>query len=148
MINQRYDRNPLDSFLRMQEEIARTLNSQPGQPREHVSARVWTPAVDVYEDGHEIVIQVDLPGMTQEEIDIELTDDTLTIKGERKFADEDGREKYVRIERQYGAFQRSFTIGVPIKPDDVKASYRNGILELTLPKADQVKPKKVQVQVA
>lgn len=143
----RYDRDPLESFLRLQEDLARTLGARQAQPREHVSSRVWNPLVDVYEDANAIVIKADLPGLSQEQIDVELNEDTLTIRGERKFEDEENRDKYVRVERQYGAFQRSFTIGVPIEESRVSATYRNGILELTLPKAEITKPKKVQVSV-
>jgi HSP20 family protein len=141
----RFDRDPLETMMRLQDDFARALNPRATQPREHMSSRVWSPAVDVYEDNDIIVIRVDLPGMSQSEIDIEMTGDTLTIRGERKFEDEVHRDKYIRVERQYGAFQRSFTIGIPIEPDQVKASYRNGILELSVPKAEVTKPKKVLV---
>ena len=141
----RYDRDPLESIFRLQDDIARALNTRNTQPRENVSSRVWSPLVDVYEDGDAIIIRADLPGVSQEDIDIEMNGDTLTIKGDRKFDDEEHRDRYVRLERQYGAFQRSFTIGVPVDVNEVKAAYRNGILELTLPKAEASKPKKVLV---
>ncbi|HLK55663.1 MAG TPA: Hsp20/alpha crystallin family protein [Chthonomonadaceae bacterium] len=138
----RYDRDPFDTLMRLQDVFTPRAAQQP---REHVSSRVWSPTVDVYEDGNAIVIKADLPGMKQEDIDIEMNGDVLTIRGERKFEDEEHRDNYVRVERQYGAFQRSFTIGVPIEAEQVKATYRSGILELTIPKAVAVKPKKVQV---
>ncbi len=137
----RFDRDPFDTLMRLQD----VFNPRTHQPREHVSARVWSPTVDVYEDTDAIVIKADLPGMKQEDIDIEMNGDMLTIRGERKFEDEERRDNYVRVERQYGTFQRTFTIGVPIEPNKVKATYRNGILELNIPKAEAVKPKKVQV---
>lgn len=137
----RYNRDPFDTLLRLQD----VFGPQTGQPREHVSSRVWSPMVDVYEDNEAIVIKADIPGMKQEDIDIEMNGDLLTIRGERKFEDEERRDNYVRVERQYGAFQRSFTIGVPIESEQIKATYRSGILELTIPKAEAVKPKKVQV---
>ena len=141
----RFDRDPLETMMRLQDDFARALNPRSTQPREHMSSRVWSPTVDVYEDNDVITIRADLPGMSQSDIDIEMTGDTLTIRGERKFEDEEHRDRYIRVERQYGAFQRSFTIGIPIEPDQVKASYRNGILELTVPKAEVTKPKKVLV---
>ena len=137
----RYDRDPFDTFLRLQD----VFSPRAAQPREHVSARVWSPTVDVFEDAGAIVIKADLPGVKQEDIDIEMNGDTLTIRGERKFEDEARRDNYVRVERQYGAFQRAFTIGTPVEPEGVKATYRNGVLELTIPKAEAGKPKKVQV---
>lgn len=142
-----FERDPLGSLIRLQDEMLRALNPRLAQPREHVSANVWSPSVDVYEDQDNIVIRVDLPGVKQEDIDVQLNGDVLTIRGERKFEDEQRRDNYVRIERQYGAFQRSFTIGVPVEEEKVRATYRNGILELTIPKAEAVKPKKVQVSV-
>ena len=147
MSNLRNERDALESFMRMQDEVARALGPRGGQGREHVSSRVWSPPVDVYEDPHAIVVRAEIPGMRQEEIDIEIAAEMLTIKGERKFDDEERRERYVRIERQYGAFQRSFTIGVPIDENKVRATYKNGVLEITLPKSEAVRPKKVQVAV-
>jgi len=145
-MNQRFDRDPFDTFMvRMPDDFLRALNPRAAQAREHVSSRVWSPAVDVFEDGDAIVIKADLPGMDQQNIDIEMNGDVLTIKGERLFEDEARRDNYIRIERQYGAFQRSFTIGIPIEAEKVRAAYRNGILEVTIPKAEVVKPKKVQV---
>lgn len=141
----RFDRDPLETMMRLQDDFARALNPRSAQPREHVSSRVWSPSVDIFEDSDVIVIRADLPGIKQEEIDIEMNGDTLTIRGERKFDDEAHRDSYIRVERQYGEFQRSFTIGIPIEADRVKASYRNGMLELSIPKAEVSKPKKVLV---
>lgn len=141
----RFDRDPVETMMRLQDDFARVLNPRAAQPREHMSSRVWSPSVDVYEDSEVIVIRADLPGVNQSEIDIEMTGDTLTIRGERKFEDEVHRDNYIRVERQFGLFQRSFTIGIPIEPDKVKANYRNGILELTVPKAEATRPKKVLV---
>ena len=143
----RYENNPLEMLMRFQDDLNRSLNPRSAQPREHVSQRVWSPSVDVFEDSDHIIIKADLPGIKQEDIDIEMTGDTLTIKGERRFEDEQRRENYVRVERSYGSFQRSFTIGIPVESDKVAATYRNGILELTIPKAEATKPKKVQVAV-
>lgn len=140
-----YEPDPLHTLLRFQDDIARAIGQRNAAQREHVSSRIWSPQVDVYEDADAIVIKTDLPGMNLEDIDIEMNNDTLTIKGERKFEDETSRDRYVRVERQYGAFQRSFTIGVAIEADKIKAVYKNGILELTLPKAEVTKPRKVQV---
>lgn len=141
----RVEQDPFDALMRLQDDFNRALNPRAGQPREHVSTRVWSPTVDVYEDQDAIVIKADLPGVKQDDLDIELNGETLTLRGERKFEDEQRRDNYVRIERQYGTFQRSFTIGIPVEGDQVRATFRNGILELTIPKAESNKPKKVQV---
>lgn len=147
MPNTRNECHPFEAFMRLPEDIFREFMPRGPQPREHASSRVWSPPVDIYEDREAIIVRAELPGMKQEEIDIELNGDSLTIKGERKFGDEAQRENYIRVERQYGAFQRSFTIGAPIQEGAVKATYRNGILEVVLPKSEAVRPKKVQVVV-
>src|ERR1051325_6509446 len=92
------------------------------------AARLWAPAVDVAETEHEIVLYAELPGMKREEIDIQLTGDTLTLRGERKLAAASGGEHYHRIERQYGPWQRAFQIEVPIDQTRVSATYENGVL--------------------
>jgi len=113
--------------------------------REPAEARTWSPPVDIHETDGEIVVRADVPGVDREQIDIELTGGALTIKGERKFDDE--QKNYVRVERPHGTFQRSFTIGVPIDQANVKAAYRDGVLEVTLPKAEEARPKQVRVEV-
>jgi HSP20 family protein len=141
--------DPFEDLARLQREVNRLFeDSNRGNGRggtEMTSARTWAPPVDIFEDGNEIVFKVELPGLKQDQIDIELTGETLTIKGERKFEDTQRKENYIRVERAYGQFQRSFTIPVPVEHDSVKASYRDGILEVHLPKAEATKPKKVQV---
>lgn len=143
--------HPFDDLRTIQDEVNRLFEqrsggNQPAQRRENVSTRVWSPAVDVLEDGDEIVVRVDLPGVSQDEIKIELTGESLTISGDRALPEEH-REKYVRVERQYGPFQRSFTIGVPLQQDKVTAGYTDGVLEIHLPKAEELKPKRVEVKV-
>jgi len=113
--------------------------------REGVANRGWVPAIDVYEDAESLQFHVELPGLKPEEIDVELKGDTLTIKGERKFENEEKKSGYVRVERAYGKFQRSFTLGVPINADGLKATCKNGVLEVIVPKAEAIKPKKALV---
>jgi len=143
--------SPFEELKALQEEMNRLFEQRviPAvQRREHVSTRVWSPPVDVYEDDDEIVLYVELAGMKQEDIHIELTSDTLTIRGERQFGDSERKDKFIRVERAYGQFQRSFTLGMPVKADEVRATYRAGILEIHLPKAEEIKPRKVEVKVA
>lgn len=142
--------DPFEDFsnlARLQREVNRLFedNSRAGRASEPASTRTWAPAVDILEDANEIVVRAELPGIKQEDIDIELTGDTLTLRGERKFADTQRQDNYVRVERAYGQFQRSFTIGVPVRSDAVTAAYKDGLLEVHLPKSDETKPKKVQV---
>ena len=141
--------DPFEDMACLQREVNRLFEDGPRTDgrggAEHASARTWAPAVDMFEDREEIVVRAELPGLKQEDIDIELTGDTLTLKGERQFGDAPRRDNYVRVERAYGHFQRSFTVGVPVQHDAVKALHRDGLLEVHLPKSPETKPKKVQV---
>ena len=139
--------DPFEDLARIQREVNRLFEDSSRNPRttEPVSARTWAPPVDVYEDHDEIVVSAELPGVKQDDIDIEITGETLTVRGERKFEDQKRKENYVRVERSYGAFQRSFTIGVPIDADKVEASFHDGVLSVKLPKSAATKPKKVTV---
>jgi len=121
------------------------LNKRCVPYREGAASQTWNPAIDVYEDAESLRFHVELPGLKPEEIDIELKGDILTIKGERKFEDEEKKAGYVRIERTYGKFQRAFTLGVPVNSEGLTATYKNGVLELTVPKAEATKPKRVLV---
>jgi HSP20 family protein len=106
----------------------------------------WRPAFDVSEAESEIVVKAELPGMDVKDIDIALTDGLLTIKGERKMEKEDKEENYHRIERQFGSFSRSLNLGTKVRTDGIEASYKDGILTVILPKVEESKPKKIEVQ--
>jgi len=104
----------------------------------------WSPALDLYQSNDNVVAVVELPGMRKEDIDISLHDGTLTISGERK-RDSTGGEKAERTERYVGAFRRSIALPTRVDASKVSATYRDGILTVTLPKAEEVKPKQIQV---
>lgn len=141
--------DPFREMEALRENVNRLFQEALGGPARGVpSARPWAPAVDVVEDDEKIVVKAELPGMRKEDVEVELTGDTLTIRGERKFEEKEEKQNYIRVERAYGRFQRAFTIGVPIKADDLKANYKEGVLEITIPKAEEVKPKKVDVEVS
>jgi HSP20 family protein len=106
----------------------------------------WLPAFDVSETADEVIVKAELPGMDVKDIDLTLTDGLLTIKGERKMEKEDKRENYHRIERQFGSFSRTFNLGASVKADSIDAGYKDGILTVTLPKAEESKPKKIEVK--
>ena len=108
--------------------------------------RLWAPVVDVSETPNEIVLEAELPGMKRNEIDIELNGETLTLRGERKFEQTQRGEQFHRIERQYGAWQRSFQIEVPIDAQKVSANYEQGLLTVRLPKAESLKPRQIEIQ--
>jgi HSP20 family protein len=92
-------------------------------------------------------MKAELPGLGREDIEIQIRDHTLTLKGERRFAKDVQQENYLRIERAYGAFQRSFTLPATIQQDKIRAVFRDGVLELTLPKAEEAKPKSIAIEV-
>jgi len=106
----------------------------------------WLPPFDVSETENEIIVKAELPGMDVKDIDIALTDGLLTIKGERRLEKEDKKENYHRIERQFGSFSRSLNLGEKVKADGIEAAYKDGILTVTLPKAEESKPKKIEVK--
>jgi HSP20 family protein len=105
----------------------------------------WSPPVDIYETDHELVLKAELPGFSKDDISIELKENTLSIRGERKREDEVKEGNYHRMERVYGAFQRSFMLPTTVEQDKVRASYKDGILELHLPKIPAAQPKRIAV---
>jgi HSP20 family protein len=114
---------------------------------EAVSTAAFVPPVDVYEDEHKIVLKIEVPGLRQEDLDIQLENNTLTVKGERKFEKEEKEENFHRIERRYGSFFRSFTVPNTVNPESVKASYDAGVLRVELEKRSEAKPKQIKVQI-
>lgn len=108
--------------------------------------REWVPAFDLSETEKEVIVKAELPGMDVKDIDIALTDGLLTIKGERQLEKEDKKENYHRIERQFGSFSRSLNLGTKVRSDDIEATYKDGILTVTLPKVEASKPKRIEVK--
>jgi len=130
---------------RMNRLFEQTLSRSRGE--EGVSATTWTPAVDIYETADTIVMKAELPGVAREDIQIQINDNTLTLKGERRFAKDVQEESYLRIERAYGSFHRSFTLPATVRQDKVRALFKDGVLELSLPKAEESKPKRISIEV-
>ena len=108
-------------------------------------ASTWNPSVDIYETENALVMKAELPGIDENDIELKIEDNTLTLKGDRKFEKETKEENYHRIERSYGSFYRSFTLPRNIDQDKIKAECENGILKVTLPKKAELKPKKVKI---
>lgn len=106
-----------------------------------------SPAVDVEETSEAYVLRADLPGVSAKDVKVTVEGDTLTLRGERKREENKTEGSLRRIERSYGEFERSFTLGAPVKADQVKASYRDGVLEVRVPKADEARPREIEVQV-
>ena len=108
---------------------------------------VWTPAVDVAENENEVQVKVELPGVSKDDVKITMQENILTIRGEKKQDKETKNTEYHRVERSYGSFQRSFTLPTSVKHDKIEASYNDGVLTVTLPKAEEAKPKQIEVKV-
>lgn len=136
------------------EEMGRRFEEIVGRPllpaqwrRLPAEERGWTPLIEMFEKEDTFIVKADLPGMKKEEIDISVVGDTLTIKGERKTESEVKEEDYHFCERSYGSFMRSITLPTTVDVKKIKASYEDGVLEISLPKAPEVKPKKVEISV-
>lgn len=114
---------------------------------DQTTARPWTPAVDILETENELVLKADIPGVEMKDIDIQLENGTLTIKGERKFEKEEKNKGFHRLERSYGSFVRYFTLPETVDPEKVKAEYNAGVLTVSLPKKELAKPRAIKVQV-
>lgn len=108
----------------------------------------WYPSVDVSEDEQAIHLQAELPGMNRDEIELEMKEGILTIRGEKHFEKEEGgkERKYHRIERSYGTFVRQMSLPANVKEDQVKAHFKDGVLNITIPKAEESKPKRIQIE--
>ncbi len=107
----------------------------------------WAPAIEVYEKDNNFVVRAELPGVKKDDVDISITGDTLTIKGERKTSKEVKNEDYYRCESRYGSFSRSITMPAAVDSKKIDASYENGILEIHVPKAKEAMPTKVEIKV-
>ncbi len=130
---------------RMQEEMNRYFDDFFGEHRRGVTEGAWLPAVDVSEGDAQLTVRAELPGMSQDDIEINLQDNVLTLKGEKKQEQKEEKENYHRVERSYGSFSRSFTLPSGVKADDINATFKDGVLEITLPKAEEEKAKKIAI---
>ena len=138
--------------LRDLEEMEQRFNelfSKPFLPatwrRFPLEERGWAPAIEVFEKGDKFIIKAEVPGMKEEDVDVSVVGDTLTIKGEKKAESEVKGDDYYCCERSYGSFFRSIALPSTVDTKKIEASYDNGVLEVTLPKAAEVKPKKVPI---
>src|ERR1700735_251149 len=107
----------------------------------------WAPAVDIYETEGELVVKADLPDLDEKDIDVRIENNVLTIRGERKFEKSVNQDNYLRVERTYGAFSRSFSLPNTIDSEQIHAEYRNGVLSVRMPKREESKPKQIKVNV-
>ena len=140
---------PVAELGTIQNEMNRLFNNlfdQPNPPgRNSAADRRWIPAIDLVETGEHYVLRADLPGLSDEDINIQLEDNVLTISGERKPERETQQEGYYRLERASGGFSRSLTLPEGVDPDGVQAHFDRGVLEIRIPKPEQKKPRHVQI---
>lgn len=143
--------DPFQEMSALQERMNRLFSDVRAQAPvrgEEIVQGAWIPAVDIFETNEAIVLKAELPGITAQDISVEVKDNTLTLKGEKKFEKEVKEENYHRVERSYGSFQRAFTLPGTIHQEKVKAKFKDGILEITLPKVEEDKPKQVKVEIS
>jgi HSP20 family protein len=129
----------------MQQEMNRLFDEFFGERRTGMTEGQWVPAVDVSENESEMVVRAELPGMTHDDIEVNLQDNVLTLKGEKKQERKEDKENFHCLERSYGSFTRSFSLPAGVKQEDIKATFKDGILEISLPKAEEEKPKKIAI---
>ena len=144
--------NQLRDLMELQERMSRLFDHslERGEGRadgEPAGAADWVPPADIFETKTEFVVKLELPEVSQSDIDVRLDENRLVISGERRLTGEAKREDYHRIERGYGRFARSFTLPDKIDRERIEASYRDGVLRLTLPKREEHRPKSVSIQV-
>lgn len=138
--------SPFQHFNTLRDEINRLFETPFGEfDRGNDLYRGWTPALDLYEQSDSFVVTAELPGMSREAIDLSLHEGALTLSGERKFEAPREGEGAVRSERFYGRFHRTVGLPKPVNAAKVKATYRDGILTVTLPKAEEAKPRQIEV---
>ena len=136
---------PLRELGTLQSEMNRLFNTVLDAPSGGGAARRWTPAMDLEETADSFVLHADLPGMSEEDVSIELEDNVLTVAGERKADHETKGEGFYRVERAFGAFSRSLTLPKGVDPEAVSAKFAAGVLEVQIPKPEQRKPRRVQI---
>lgn len=140
--------DPFRDLLGLQDRMNRLFSDTLVRTTGEDATGAWVPPVDIFEDGENLVLQAEIPGVRKDEVDIRIENNVLTLSGERKQEREVKDEEVHRVERAYGRFSRSFTLPVGIDADKIRAELRDGLLTLTLPKAEEAKPKRIKVLAA
>lgn len=141
--------DPFRELTALQDRMNRLFQDSfgPNRSDESLSTGTFAPAVDVYEDEHNVTLKVEIPGIEEKDIDIRVENNTLTVRGERKLEKEEKEENYHRIERHFGSFFRSFSLPATVDTENVHATYDKGVLEIQLAKREEAKPKQIKVSV-
>jgi HSP20 family protein len=139
---------PRYEFSTLQDRMNRLFRDSFSEGREEALINTsFAPAVDVYEDEHNITLKIEVAGIDEKDIDVRVENRTLTVHGERKFEKDEKEENFRRMERQYGSFTRSFTLPATVDAEQVSANYDKGILKVSLAKKAEAKPKQIKVNV-
>jgi HSP20 family protein len=141
--------DPFREFSTLQDRMNRLFRESYGPEGrdEALTTSQFAPPVDVYEDEHNVVLKVEVPGIDEKDIDVRVENNVLTVHGERKVEKEEKEENFRRVERQYGSFTRTFTLPSTVDADRIQADYDKGILKIVLPKKAEAKPKQIKVNV-
>lgn len=141
--------SPFEEIERLFEEFWKRPFSTFGSllPRLRGETDVVAPAVDIYEEGDDLVLKADLPGLNKEDIEVKVTDEFITISGEKKKEEKVEEKNYYRYERSYGSFSRTFRLPVEVQTDKAKAKFENGVLEIRIPKTEEAKTKERKLQI-
>ena len=132
--------DPLQNLRFFEDAVTRLMS----EPR---ASRPWSPAVDIVETENELVVKADLPDVKPEDLDIRVENNILTIRGQRRFEKKVNEDNYLRVERAYGSFSRSFSLANTVNTEAIKADYKDGVLSLSVPKREEAKPKQIKVNV-
>jgi HSP20 family protein len=138
---------PARGAMNLRDQINRVFADLLERTGEESNLTTWAPPVDIFETEHELVVKADLPDVDPKDLDIRVESNILTIRGERKFEKNVKEENYLRIERAYGSFTRSFSLASTVNSEAIKADYKNGVLTLSIPKREEAKPKQIKINV-
>jgi HSP20 family protein len=138
---------PFRGVSTLQDQINRLFDAAFERSPEEANLTPWAPAVDIFETAQNLVVKADLPDVKPEELDIRVENNILTIRGERKFEKKVDQNNYLRVERSYGSFTRSFSLSNTVNTESIQADYKNGVLTLSIPKREEAKPKQIKVRV-
>jgi HSP20 family protein len=141
-------RDPFRTISALQEQMNRMFEDTFFRGADEDALTTWAPSVDIYETEQELVLRADLPGLEEKDLDVRVENNMLTIRGERHFEKNVKEENFLRVERSYGSFSRSFSLPDTVNSDAVKAEYKNGVLTVSLPKREESKPRQVKISVS
>jgi HSP20 family protein len=142
----RYD--PFRDLRSLQDEVNRLFSNNLTRSfgDEGIARGAWNPSVDIFENKDQIVLEAELPGMNREDFELTIENNVITLRGERRFEKKDENDNYHRVERSYGSFTRSFTLPQTVTAESAAAEYRNGVLRVTLPKREEIKARRIEIQ--